>query len=670
MRDLNLTKEQTNKPNLPPGLDTLLIACGFDPLNWDFVDQSIFELTYEKGLTIALHHGQDEKVYDVPDGFTANRTYEADGTEVMIFKGLHSIDEEKFSLSLQASLSAYGASASASASVAKYSKIETDDKLTTTTVGYYKTIYRLRRDKFDNLSSAFKDDLKGLPSSYTPDNRGQFDDFFRKWGTHFLTTGFFGGIWVMNTIIEESVFDRLDRQDIKASVEVGFSDGTDKGSAKIDIEQNTMKSLHLDNRQSKITFHSIGGNSNKEIKDWLISVDDIMVFLKDALCMSADATRPIFTPIWQVADELHREALKRAWLEYLPPDKQQDETLPQTVGGQVETNIQAMTDGFLSVLLNVLSSNDWGGNRGEVYVFTDGSPHPGTWIAGTGVDNGGHMDPGIGSAEGAEIPIKINQASVFAPIRRGDYYKVGYNRRFGNLNTNVTFQPFPLGFGAWEPLSFNQLYNGRDKDGFVVAAVYHDGGQWASIIGSQAVNGVLTPCVGSYMDATVPGWTPFVDVLTTSFCMPVVKGSSFRIDLKLKPLVDANAIAKSLFWIPMGPSHRLLPLDFYRPNETNQAHTHGVVTGYLSWPDDHSKSNHHPTFPAVLTIQSALTQNFVNPSTVGFATVQGPPPEAAVVPYNTATAFIAKGCWFRASTASQSTGYSATVSWFGIVPAA
>src|SRR5262249_24244074 len=295
--------DATNRPNLPPGLDPVLLTCGFDALSWDFVDPPTFELSFEKGVTIALHRGQEEKVYDVPDGMTPIRLYEANGTEAMIFKGVHCIDEEKFRSSIEASVGAFGVNAKVSSSLAKYSKIETDDKLTTTTVGYYKTIYRIRRDKFDNLSSAFREDLKNLPPSYGSDNRGQFDNFFHKWGTHFLTTGFFGGIWVMNTIIEESVFDRLDKQDVKTSVEAGFSAGTNKGSARAEIEENTMHSLGLTNKQSKITFHSVGGNSNTDIKDWLKSVDDIMVFLKDAQCMTSDTTRPIFAPVWQLAAE-------------------------------------------------------------------------------------------------------------------------------------------------------------------------------------------------------------------------------------------------------------------------------------------------------------------------------------------------------------------------------
>ena len=51
---------------------------------------------------------------------------------------------------------------------------------------------------------------------------------------------------------------------------------------------------------------------------------------------------------------------------------------------------------------------------------------------------------------------QINLASLFTPVRANDYYNASYTARWGTVASGMTFQPFPLDFGEWEQLSFNQ----------------------------------------------------------------------------------------------------------------------------------------------------------------------------------------------------------------------
>src|SRR5262249_21162539 len=152
------------------------------------------------------------------------------------------------------------------------------------------------------------------------------------------------------------------------------------------------------------------------------------------------------------------------WSAYLPPDKQQDETLPSPLAGQIETNVQAMSDGFLSVEVSSGSNVD----VGETYACTDAKTNPNTRVSGAAVANFADSTYAAWSY--------VKQACLFTPVRRSDYYNVHCYPRIGKLINKITFQPFPLGFGDWEQLSFNQLYQGRDKDGFVVATIDAD---WA-----------------------------------------------------------------------------------------------------------------------------------------------------------------------------------------------
>ena len=643
-------------PKLPQGLDPTVIACGFDAVSWDFLHRPIFDLTFTN-RTVNLRQGNGFAQYDVPDGMTVDPDYSFDYMQAMIFKGVHCLDEETYSSSMEASLGVDGVSLTASTSLARFSSIETDDKETTTTVGCYKIIYHFTRDEVGNLLPPFKDDLDGLPSSFESGTSDKFFDFFRKWGTHFLAGGFFGGDFVMNTFIEEKVFNTLKTSDVTNAVKGGFNDGVDNASAKAQIEEKTRDLLQLNSKQSRIQFHSLGGDSDKEIDDWLKSVDVAIMFLNDVLAMTTKNIRPLFAPIWQLADESRQAALKQAWSAYPPADEQQDDTLPPPTTGQIDTNVQSAADGFLSVLLGASPGGD-PLHLGEIHAHTDTDPNPKRRVAGAGVFQ--------------QAACKINQASLFVPVRRGDYYIASYGQHYGNLSNTVTFQPFPLGFGNWLQLSFNQIYNGRDEDGFVVVAIDRDTdheGQFAGfVIGSQVLNGNLTPCAG----ASIGGGGPTPDgrtswVLTDSFCMPVAKGTAFRIDLTNRPPAWLPIIG-SVFWIPMDPSHKMQTLRYYRPNEWNLADTHGILTGFLSQEIQSNNPSVGLPYPSTFAVLTApTTQDFTNPSIVGTATVQysgGHP-----IQYNSATAVIRKSSYFLVSIESQIPDYSATITWVGIVAA-
>ena len=100
-----------------------------------FVYAPIFELSYkernpdqEVGV-VTLRHGSQDKDYDVPDGMTVLPHYEQLGTEAMIFRGVHSVDEQKFSTSVGVSLDTEGVSASTSFSIASSSSEHRADLL-------------------------------------------------------------------------------------------------------------------------------------------------------------------------------------------------------------------------------------------------------------------------------------------------------------------------------------------------------------------------------------------------------------------------------------------------------------------------------------------------------------------------------------------------------------
>lgn len=324
-----------------------------------------------------------------------------------------------------------------------------------------------------------------------------------------------------------------------------------------------------------------------------------------------------------------------------------DAALPPAIPGELNANVQAATDGFLFAGANAANNGD----GGEIYAVSDANPNPATRRASAGV----HL-----YYQPFHISEQINLASLFTPVRAKDYYNVTYEPRWGTVATGMTFQPFPLDFGDWEQLSFNQLYNGRDRDGFVVASInYGQDGARGAAMGSQIVNGQMTYCAGSSVH-----WYESeagTKVATESFCMPVVKGSDFLIRLES----SSGSIDGSVFWIPMGSSHRMLPLANYNANEVNQAKTHGILTSLI-------RQDEQPvTFPnpatSTLYLQTAATESFTEANTLGVASAEFCPDADKWIEFNSATAVVGEGSWFKAAISSR-VPCKAVVSWVGIVP--
>jgi hypothetical protein len=117
--------------------------------------------------------------------------------------------------------------------------------------------------------------------------------------------------------------------------------------------------------------------------------------------------------------------------------------------------------------------------------------------------------------------------------------------------------------------------------------------------------------------------------------------------------------------------------DLYKANQGNRASTHGILTGYLSQPDNPAWDigiSKYPGGPSTLTLQTATTDDFANPTVLGQATVQYCTQVDLRIECNSATAVIAKDSWFKAAVDSVNLGaglpaWKATISWVGIVPA-
>jgi hypothetical protein len=133
--------------------------------------------------------------------------------------------------------------------------------------------------------------------------------------------------------------------------------------------------------------------------------------------------------------------------------------------------------------------------------------------------------------------------------------------------------------------------------------------------------------------------------------MPVVRGSDFKIDFT----PTNNAPKCEVYWIPMGPSHHMLSLQHLEVNQINPSDTNGVLMGYAQTDNG----------VAWLNLEVSETEDFKAPIILNRTTVQNR--RDRIVPYNSATAVVPKGAYFRASYASESGSPGKTcVSWVGI----
>ena len=525
-----------SSPSPEPALNGK-INYGFNAKTWQFsVEHELVPMTFTPGRQIQLHQGGSNMTYAVPDGVLMESHNAVHGSSAMVFQGTHSLDEQSFNSSVSASLSVEGVSASTSLDLAKSSSIDDDEKLTTTIICYWKTLYMVRRQQTPSISDAF---VTAVADLFKNEPRN-FGDFFDTWGTHTLLEGYFGGLWKMKTVVRESHITKQRAEHIKSAVESGFDDGIASGSVKASIETDVKNKLATDETSTEISFDATGGNSDDELKSWLISVDTGLELLFDFHAFLDSSITPKFAPIWNlVADPRQKQAMKDAYKAYVGPSARLMDDLPDPIAVEAGHVLQADTDGFLSGALTLAKTGDLGllqlglldDDHGSLFVSSDPQSDP----------------------ETTRVALSVNRAewcsNFFTPIRAKDRYKAAKSFGGDDLAPAVQFQPINLELGSWTPIPLNTLMTMR-QDGFVAAMVSAGHTVTGGLITGRQTIGSSTFEMGASAHWDIFGgrW-----IISNSFCIPVTKGTPFRVDPSL--IGDARAQA---FWIPIGSRYSLL----------------------------------------------------------------------------------------------------------------
>lgn len=616
------------------------INYGFNAKTWQFCDaQELLPMTFTAGRQIQLRQSNSNITYAVPDGVLME-THNADhGTNAMVFQGSHAVDEQKFNSSVSASLSVEGVSASTSLDLATSSSIDDDEKVTTTIISYWKTIYMVRRQQAKNPSDAFTAAVADLFIGNVHDFKG----FFDTWGTHTLLEGYFGGLWKMKTVVRESHITQERAQDIKSAVEAGFDDGIDSGSVKTSIESSVKDKLTKDKISSEISFDATGGNSDDELKNWLISVDTGLELLFDFHAFLDSSITPKFSPIWNlVADPRQQQALKEAYKAYVGPSARLMDDVPDPIAVDADHVLDAETDGFLSGALTLAKSGDLGllqlgglldDDHGSLFVSSDPASDPATTRASLSVHRADWC------------------SSFFTPIRAKERYKAA--RAFGgdDLAPAVQFQPINLDLGSWTPIPLNTQMAMR-QDGFVVAMVSAGHTGTGGFISGRQTVGPSTFAIGASAHWDIFGgrW-----IMSNSLCMPVAKATPFRVDPSL--IGDAHAQA---FWIPIGSRYSLLAPEVRNINTTYDTGDSGILVGSLTIPP----KNEEERAWLMLKAAAANDESFSNPTTAGASVSLSNDDQWIRV--NSASIFVRAGGHYRGDAAVLQGDASHSLMWFGL----
>lgn len=191
-----------------------------------------------------------------------------------------------------------------------------------------------------SVTDAFKEDAQRLLQS---DGAPDLDQFFTRWGTHFLTRGCFGGIWVSRLTVSASEIGTEYASSLEESIDESGLDEEITESAKAKIATAFEKKTNVRLKSIETSHYCIGGeDGSSDYRTWDSNVNSQPSLLTGAGAMASESTRPSFTPISELLVDAQDKAkllgFIKTWLGCVP-----EATVP-TVDARVLIPRQRYTD--------------------------------------------------------------------------------------------------------------------------------------------------------------------------------------------------------------------------------------------------------------------------------------------------------------------------------------
>jgi hypothetical protein len=423
-----------------------------------------------------------------------------------------------------------------------------------------------------------------LPIPYDASNQGKFNDFFKEWGTHYLTHGIYGGTYNMSTVLSESDTLTISSTKLKTAVEAGFSDGADSFKGKAAFESATRKELGTTDESTAVTIYAIGGDSDASDLTWAMSIAGVPTLLYDVLAIDTDEIRPAFEPIWKLVSGDLQDTLTKALLTYLPQDAVD---LPSVFGSVDKKGMNqkyvADSDGFCLMSL--------AGYQSDIAKLS-------ARVRADEADDSAVLNEVLAMAvQNQDTDRWITHTSLFCPVSQGNWVSQTCDAPADDKTQASGFMSTTLRLGTCEPVQIGPGGGGFSArpDGFFIVrlSVGPDAeyrmGQLRLLLNGQCVAAASVATIGDFHGSQGES-----NPLQASFCIPIPKGSSAEC---LVPVNQDCAIDGT--WLPLlessatfGPivEQKALTLDTGSPRSVTfdfpSSMQDQFIFGYIEAPQD------------------------------------------------------------------------------------
>jgi hypothetical protein len=515
-----------------PGYQAMLN--GFNLKTAAFVAEAIFESGSRSNILDDYDPGSPHEVA-IPDGtqvFIEGDSF-AEHTKTMMSN--ESDYDTAYSVSVSGKVKGISFSASAGSDLAFHQNLFSHKDSTYDLQFFRSHAYKMRRDTAGPVSSRVTTALGKLPKTFDPANPDQFFAFFDIYGTHYLTTGDFGGTFLSVTEIDHETFTTITETKLKVYLDAAYDGVVGSGSLDFQAAYSDDENLKQVASHLHVKNSNIGGAFITDTVKYAASVWKLPVLLIGQAAPDGDhVSAPDLTPLSSLATDAGvAAAMDAALAAYLPKTAAPGDVFFNAAGASsvVINAVQPVTaDGIVTVRVN--QSTD--GDAGELIGSADGDANPSQERAAASQHTFG------------ERGIAINSGCLTLLVRKGENYRIDLINNYGTPTAEGVLFPFAQNIlGTWKPVADGSFE--AQTSGFLCSlADFSQDGNRGYIQATQTLDGAEA-LIGA---ASVHGYVKFdAWIRKTSFVVPVAKGET--VTVTSTPTYGAP-IFKS-WWLDLNP---------------------------------------------------------------------------------------------------------------------
>ncbi len=642
--------QQSIDPALPPELENLA-ANAFNALEGSCLGSPIFTLSYNKGHTV---NWGDMGARSIPDQLSASAAPSSHKESRTILLEVEADYDRTYSASIDASYSGVAWSGSLKSSFLYHGNLFTSTSSSYALDCYIQSVLKFKRLNFtkSDLDADFVSAICNLPLDTVGDNKQKYFDFFNSYGTHYLQEAEMGGTIVMETDINDDVFNTSTELEVSAAISVGYEGVVSSGKLDAEAAYKASDFLKKHENNISISLSVMGGlfSPDGTITAWQNSIYNN----GPILLLNSPTTTTSFTQLVCIsrlatiagAQEGISSNIESMLVQYMNTSSEKDGLIGRTKTNRFSDVIEATNgDGFF---VGTITKKD-NGDRGWLVSSNDTSENPTT--------NRVFASQHYYTDSDKQIP----SASFLLPAKNGNTSVSNANPTSGYPTTVLNY--IALGdideamLQDWLPVDLGSEHI-ASTDGFVVSYV-----DW------NDSNGARGYVIGAQYSSTLNKWVNIagasqhkysgsdIHVPNNSFTMPVRKDTKYKV---LFTATSPNPVAKA-FFVPISST-----ISFFKDYETRTANnnfhakTDGFLVAYLAM-----KNNGDRGYVDLFSYPNEA--NLLKNGKLSSTSIHYYTGSDVQVPYNTATIPVAKNNYYTAQVTNTSGAPDLSLLWFPIV---